>query len=72
MAVYSRYPIDPTGPHVPDVPLEGHARRPLPDDPGTPAPEDWYSPAELDVFRLSSKSHWDLPIQIGDKVSTSW
>ena len=34
----------------------------LPDDPATPAPADWYSPAELAVFRLSSKSHWDLPI----------
>ena len=37
----------------------------LPDDPATPAPADWYSPEELDVFRLSSKSHWDLPIRIG-------
>jgi hypothetical protein len=36
----------------------------LPDDPATAAPADWYSPAELDVFRLSSKSHWDLPIRI--------
>ena len=34
----------------------------LPDDPATAAPADWYSPAELDVFRLSSKSHWDVPI----------
>jgi hypothetical protein len=40
----------------------------LPDDPATPAPADWYSPAELDVFRLSSKSHWDVPILIGDKT----
>ena len=40
----------------------------LPDDPNTPEPADWYSPAELDVFRLSSKSHWDVPIQIGGKV----
>ena len=37
----------------------------LPDDPATPAPADWYSPAELNVFRLSSKSHWDLPILVG-------
>jgi len=36
----------------------------LPDDPATPAPSDWYSPEELDVFRLSSKSHWDVPISI--------
>ncbi len=37
----------------------------LPEDPpGTP----WYSPAELDVFRLSSKSHWDVPIEIHNKT----
>lgn len=40
----------------------------LPDDPRTSAPADWYSPAELDVFRLSSKSHWDLPIKVGKKL----
>ena len=40
----------------------------LPDDPATPAPADWYSPAELDVFRLSSKSHWDLPIDDRGKI----
>jgi hypothetical protein len=38
----------------------------LPDDPATPAvPKDWYSPDELDIFRLSSKSHWDVPIEVG-------
>jgi hypothetical protein len=37
----------------------------LPDDPSTPKPADWYSDAELEVFRLSSKSHWDVPIDIG-------
>jgi Endonuclease/Exonuclease/phosphatase family len=37
----------------------------LPDDPATPAPADWYSPEELAVFRLSSKSHWDVPIRVG-------
>jgi hypothetical protein len=40
----------------------------LPDDPNTPEPADWYSPQELDVFRLSSKSHWDVPILIGNKT----
>jgi hypothetical protein len=40
----------------------------LPDDPATPAPADWYSPEELDVFRLSSKSHWDVPIEVGDRT----
>jgi hypothetical protein len=69
MAVYSMFPIDPTGIRTfqkflwKDMP---GAR--LPDDPNTPAPADWYSPAELNVFRLSSKSHWDLPILIGNKV----
>ncbi|HTH04891.1 MAG TPA: endonuclease/exonuclease/phosphatase family protein, partial [Ilumatobacteraceae bacterium] len=36
----------------------------LPDDPNTAAPADWYSPAELEVFRLSSKSHWDIPVDV--------
>jgi hypothetical protein len=40
----------------------------LPDDPRTAAPGDWYSQEELNIFRLSSKSHWDVPIQIGHKV----
>jgi hypothetical protein len=40
----------------------------LPDDPATPAPADWYSPEELAVFRLSSKSHWDLPVLVGGRV----
>ena len=40
----------------------------LPDDPATPAPGDWYSPEILERFRLSSKSHWDLPISIGHKT----
>jgi hypothetical protein len=33
--------------------------------PDGPEQAGWYSPEELGVFRLSSKSHWDLPIQIG-------
>ena len=40
----------------------------LPDDPATPAAADWYSEHELNVFRLSSKSHWDLPIKIRGKT----
>jgi hypothetical protein len=66
MMLYSRYPI-----------LASEARTfqfflwkdmpgaLLPDDPNTSEPADWYSPEELAVFRLSSKSHWDVPIQIG-------
>lgn len=41
----------------------------LPDDPATPAPADWYSPEELEVVRLSSKSHWDVPVLVGADAS---
>ena len=36
----------------------------LPDDPQTTTPADWYSPEELQVVRLSSKSQWDVPVNI--------
>ncbi|MFP6874960.1 MAG: endonuclease/exonuclease/phosphatase family protein [Verrucomicrobiales bacterium] len=36
----------------------------LPDISGSPAPNDWYRPEELAVFRLSSKSHWDVPVVV--------
>jgi Endonuclease/Exonuclease/phosphatase family len=69
MVVYSKHPIDHASARTfqkflwKDMP---GAR--LPDDPATPAPADWYSDAELDVFRLSSKSHWDVPIAIGRRT----
>jgi 3-phytase/alkaline phosphatase D len=40
----------------------------LPDDLETPAADDWYSPEELEVVRLSSKSHWDVPLRIEQEV----
>jgi hypothetical protein len=40
----------------------------LPDDPATAAPQDWYSPEELQVFRLSSKSHWDLAVNVNGRA----
>jgi 3-phytase len=70
MAVYSKYPIRTDEIRTfqkflwKDMP--GAL---LPDDPATPGvTQDWYSPAELAVFRLSSKSHWDIPIDIGRKT----
>ena len=36
----------------------------LPDDTATGTPNDWYSTAELGIFRLSSKNHVDLPIEL--------
>jgi hypothetical protein len=61
MVVYSMYPIDVDGVRTfqrflwRDMP--GAL---LPTDPATGDP--WYSDDELDVLRLSSKSHWDVPI----------
>ncbi|MBA2264492.1 MAG: endonuclease/exonuclease/phosphatase family protein [Chloroflexi bacterium] len=37
----------------------------LPDDPATNAPADWYDTGDLALLPLSSKSHWDVPIDIG-------
>ena len=69
MAVFSRFPIDYDAIRTFQLFLwKDMPGALLPDDPNTPEPADWYSPAELDVFRLSSKSHWDVPIQIGNKV----
>jgi Endonuclease/Exonuclease/phosphatase family len=66
MAVFSRLPIDTRRARTFQLfrwrDMPGAL---LPDDPATAAPADWYSPDELEVFRLSSKSHWDLPIQVG-------
>jgi hypothetical protein len=69
LVVYSRYPIDLDA--VRTFQLFRWQDMPgalLPDDPRTPAPADWYSPDELAIFRLSSKSHWDVPVRIGKKT----
>lgn len=38
------------------------------DLPGNLIPEGWYSDGALAVLPLSSKSHWDVPVRIGDAV----
>ncbi len=69
MVVFSRYPIDRDAIRTfrrfrwRDMP--GAL---LPDDPATPAPADWHTRAELEAVLLSSKSHWDVPIRVGDRV----
>jgi hypothetical protein len=69
MAVYSMFPIDDDAIRTFQLFLwKDMPGALLPDDPATPAPADWYSPAELEVFRLSSKSHWDVPIELGDRT----
>jgi hypothetical protein len=69
MVVYSKYPIDLDNVRTFQLFLwKDMPGALLPDDPRTPEPADWYSPDELDIFRLSSKSHWDIPILIGGKT----
>lgn len=67
MVIYSRFPIDEAairsfqtflwkdmpGAHLPQLPGEG---------PG--AGSSYYSEAALNVFRLSSKAHWDVPVDV--------
>jgi Endonuclease/Exonuclease/phosphatase family len=38
------------------------------DMPGNLIPTPFYSPDEVDILRLSSKSHWDIPVKIDKKV----
>ena len=38
------------------------------DMPGNLIPTPFYSPDEVDILRLSSKSHWDVPVRIGGKT----
>ncbi len=67
MVVYSRYPILRSAIRTfqefrwKDMP--GAA---LPTDTATGAP--WYTDEELDAVRLSSKSHWDVPIWTGRRA----
>lgn len=69
MAFYSKYPIDEAAIRTfqnflwKDMP--GAL---LPDDPSTEAPADWYSAEELAIFRLSSKSHWDIPVNVAGQT----
>ena len=64
LAVFSKFPIDVDGArtfqHFLWKDMPGAL---LPIDPATGA--SWYTPEELAVLPLSSKSHWDVPIEIG-------
>jgi Endonuclease/Exonuclease/phosphatase family len=61
MAVYSRFPIDEDA--IRTFQLFRWA-----DMPGALIPPDWFTPAELAAVRLSSKSHWDVPIEVGRRT----
>lgn len=73
MALVSRYPIDRH--RVRTFQTFRWADMPgalLPADPedadGDGNLEDWYSSGELEVVRLSSKSHWDIPVMIHNRT----
>jgi Endonuclease/Exonuclease/phosphatase family len=61
MVVYSRHPIA-----FDDVRTFQLFR--WKDMPGNLIPTPFYSPDEVDILRLSSKSHWDVPIEVGRKT----
>ena len=69
MAVFSKYPIDESAVRTFQrfrwIDMPGAL---LPDDPSTPEPGDFFSPEALDVLRLSSKSHWDVPVMAGGRT----
>jgi hypothetical protein len=60
MVVYSRYPID-------EEAVRTFQQFRWQDMPGNLIPTDFYSPQAQEILRLSSKSHWDVPIEVGDK-----
>jgi hypothetical protein len=58
MVVFSKHPIDTGG-------VRTFQHFLWKDMPGNLMPTPFYSPDEVDILRLSSKSHWDVPIRIG-------
>lgn len=71
MVLYSKYPIQTSEVRtfqyflwkdMPGALLPGDPDGVSPDNP------DWFSAAELDVVRLSSKSHWDVPLEINGET----
>jgi hypothetical protein len=61
MVVYSKHPID-TGS------VRTFQNFLWKDMPGSRIPQPFYTPAEVAEFPLSSKSHWDVPVQIGKRT----
>jgi 3-phytase/alkaline phosphatase D len=66
MAVLSRYPIDEDNIRT----FQNFLWKDMPGAllPKNPDGTNFYSDAQLDIFRLSSKSHWDVPILIDGKT----
>ncbi len=60
MVILSKYPID-----TESVRTFQHFL--WKDMPGNMMPTDYYSPEAQNIFRLSSKSHWDVPVIVNGK-----
>jgi len=60
MAILSRYPLQDENART----FQKFLWKDLPDN---LIPTEWYSADEIEIFRLSSKSHWDIPVTIGKK-----
>jgi len=67
MALYSRFPIDTAAARTFRMFLWAEMPGNLMPDGRNGKPE-FYSAEEARIFRLSSKSHWDVPVQIGNRV----
>jgi hypothetical protein len=61
MVVLSKYPIQTDG-------IRTFQHFLWKDMPGNVLPTSWYSSQEQDIFRLSSKSHWDVPVTVGKRT----
>jgi len=61
MVVYSKHPIDTAA-------VRTFQEFLWKDMPGNRIPTPFYSPDEVEILRLSSKSHWDVPIRIGRRT----
>jgi hypothetical protein len=66
MAVYSMFPIDTDEIRT----FQNFLWKDMPGAllPEYPNGDPWFSDEELDVVRLSSKSHWDVPIEVGKQT----
>lgn len=66
MVLYSKHPIDTKNVRTfQDFLWKDMPGALLPDDPATTKPNDWFTDEELAIVRLSSKSHWDVPVLVG-------
>lgn len=61
MAFLSKYPIDTEA-------VRTFQLFKWDDMPGNLLPTDYYEQDEIDILRLSSKNHWDIPVNVGGKT----